>query len=129
MTELEIRKHLKTSTFGRQLYCFDQIDSTNSSAKSLAAQGIEEGAIVIAEEQRTGRGRFDRTWHSSPGLNLTFSIILRPNIHPRKIGVLSLYAGLAVTQGVMETSGLDATCKWPNDILVNRKKICGILCE
>ena len=129
MTEHDIKQHLRTKTFGRHIYCFDSIDSTNTYAKKLVSQDIEEGTLVIAEEQTAGRGRFDRTWHSSSGKNLTFSVIIRPNIIPQRIGILSLYAGLAVTEAVQELSNIPPACKWPNDVLVNGKKLCGILSE
>ncbi len=129
MTEHDIKQHLRTKTFGKNIFCFDSIDSTNTYAKKLLSQDIEEGTLVIAEEQSAGRGRFDRTWHSSSGKNLTFSVIIRPNIIPQRIGILSLYAGLAVTEAVQELSHISPTCKWPNDVLLNGKKLCGILSE
>jgi len=129
MTEHDIKQHLRTKTFGKRIFCFDSIDSTNTYAKKMASQDSEEGTLVIAEEQTAGRGRFDRTWHSSPGTNLTFSVIIRPNITPQRVGILSLYAGLAVTEAVQELSYTSPTCKWPNDVLVNGKKLCGILSE
>jgi BirA family biotin operon repressor/biotin-[acetyl-CoA-carboxylase] ligase len=129
MTERTIRQRLRTKHLGHKIYCFVTIDSTNSYAKSLAHQGIAEGALVIAEKQTEGRGRLGRTWTSEGGKNLTFSLLLRPTIQPGSIGILSLAAGVAVTQTIREVSGLAAECKWPNDVLVDGRKVCGILSE
>jgi BirA family biotin operon repressor/biotin-[acetyl-CoA-carboxylase] ligase len=129
MTELEIKKYLTTKIFGNKIHCFDSIDSTNTYAKTLASQGSGEGTIVIAEEQTAGRGRFDREWLSTPGENLTFSVLLRPKISPLNIGVLSLYAGVSVTQALKGFLNITPSCKWPNDVLLDGKKCCGILCE
>src|SRR5207249_3640832 len=119
--------HLSTRIFGKKIYCLDVIDSTNNYAKALASQEAEEGTVVVAEYQGAGRGRFGRTWVSAPGQNLTFSVIIRPSMPPQGIGVISLYAGLAVANAVHELCGVAPTCKWPNDVLLNDKKICGIL--
>jgi BirA family biotin operon repressor/biotin-[acetyl-CoA-carboxylase] ligase len=129
MTENEIRDRLTSRLFGRKIYSFDSIDSTNTYAKSLAQAGEPEGAIVIAEEQSSGRGRFDRKWHSSPEKNLTFSILLRPNIPADKIGLVSLYGAIAVCRAVEQGTQLKPRCKWPNDVLIDKKKVCGILSE
>ncbi len=129
MTESDIRKCLDTNLFGKIIHCFDVLDSTNTYTKKLALQGAEEGTVVLAEEQISGRGRFERKWISSGGKNLTFSVIVRPNISPQRIGILSLYAALAVTKGILELLEQPPTCKWPNDVLLNGKKVCGILSE
>ncbi|HEV8538295.1 MAG TPA: biotin--[acetyl-CoA-carboxylase] ligase [Bacteroidota bacterium] len=129
MTEQDIREHLSTKTFGKQIYCLDTVDSTNSYAKRLASQGAEEGTVVSAEGQFAGRGRFNRTWISSPGKNLTFSLIIRPKLRPEMIGILSLYAAVALAQSVKAISTTLPACKWPNDVLIDGKKVCGILSE
>lgn len=129
MTREEIERHLRTSVFGRTIFAFDALDSTNSFAKSLVQQGAEEGTVVIAEEQYAGRGRFGRRWHSMPGKNLTFSLVIRPEISPKVIGLLSLYAGLAVAETLERHVSVMPFCKWPNDVMIDGKKICGILSE
>ncbi len=129
MTDAAIERHLATKSFGRPLRIFDSLGSTNDEAKRLAAAGAPEGTVVVAIEQRAGRGRQDRTWHAEPGKNLTFSIILRPRIDPASLGIVSLFASVAVANTVSALSGKRAGCKWPNDVLLGGKKISGILCE
>lgn len=129
MTEDEIRQYLKTKKFGQTIYAFDTINSTNAYAKSLVSMGCAEGTLIIAEEQSKGRGRAGRSWFSEKGNNLTFSIILKPKITPDSIGILSLYASLAVAQSIENIVHLIPECKWPNDVLLSGKKVCGILSE
>ncbi len=129
MTADDIRQHLTSETFGRSLHLFDSLESTNDTAKRLASQGAPEGTVVIALEQRSGRGRQNRTWISEPGKNLTFTVILRPRITPEFLGIVSLYASVAVATSVSSLTGKEAGCKWPNDVVISGKKISGILCE
>ncbi|MBI1803836.1 MAG: biotin--[acetyl-CoA-carboxylase] ligase [Ignavibacteriae bacterium] len=125
---VEIAERLTTRTFGRRIFSFDSIDSTNSFAKNIAHE-VEEGTLVIAEEQTAGRGRLGRSWQSERENNLTFSIIIKPDILAEHLGVLSLYAGLAVTEALQAQTQLVPHCKWPNDVLIGGKKCCGILSE
>ncbi len=129
MTESKIREHLKTKIFGRRMYSLDSIDSTNTHLKSLAVEGAEEGTLVITEEQTAGKGRLGRTWQTQKGMNLTFSVLLRPNISANHLGIISIAAGVAVAEAIQELCKIQAECKWPNDILFDDKKLCGILCE
>jgi BirA family biotin operon repressor/biotin-[acetyl-CoA-carboxylase] ligase len=129
MTESEIRARLTTRILGKKLYVFDSVDSTNARAKTLALEGAGEGTLVITEDQSAGRGRQGRRWFSEKGKNLTFSIILAPAIPPTRLGVLSLSAGLAVAEAIQSTTGLPTECKWPNDVLLNSRKVSGILSE
>lgn len=129
MTEADVLRHLTTELFGRSLRVFDALDSTNDEAKRLACAGAPEGTVVVALEQRAGRGRQNRAWHSEAGKNLTFTLILRPRIDPASLGIVSLFASVAVANSVSGLSGKAAGCKWPNDVLVGGKKISGILCE
>ena len=129
MTREEIELNLRTEIFGRELHTFNSLDSTNRFAKTIAAHGAPEGTLVIAEEQFEGRGRRGRRWHSAPGANLTFSIIIRPRVPPRLIGLLSLYGGLAIAEALREMTPIRPVCKWPNDVLLDGKKVCGILSE
>ncbi|MBI4548998.1 MAG: biotin--[acetyl-CoA-carboxylase] ligase [Ignavibacteriae bacterium] len=129
MTIEDIKKHLTTTEFGKKIYAFESIDTTNTYAKTLALQGSNEGTLVIADDQLRGRGRLGRTWFSEKGKNLTFSFIVKPNIPPQSIGVLSLYAGVSVAAAIREVTGITPECKWPNDVFINGKKVCGILSE
>jgi BirA family biotin operon repressor/biotin-[acetyl-CoA-carboxylase] ligase len=129
MTEQEIRAHLTTKIFGKRIMIFDSLPSTNTHAKSLAINNAEEGTIVIAEEQTAGRGRLGRSWHTEPGKNLTFSLIIQPHLSPDHVGIISLYASVAVTSALTTVASVQLQCKWPNDVLINGRKCCGILSE
>jgi BirA family biotin operon repressor/biotin-[acetyl-CoA-carboxylase] ligase len=89
----------------------------------------EEGTLVIAEEQTVGKGRQGRTWISEKGKNLTFSVVVKPNNFQEVSGLLPLCAGLAVVEAIQSCTAINAECKWPNDVLIDNKKVCGILCE
>ncbi|MEN6374739.1 MAG: biotin--[acetyl-CoA-carboxylase] ligase [Smithella sp.] len=126
----EIRDRLQTTILGKQdIYRYASTDSTNNRAKELAAQGAAEGVLVIAEEQAHGRGRLDRPWFSPGGENIYASFILRPSLPPSTASRMVLLTAVAAAEALMETTGLRATIKWPNDILVNGRKIVGILLE
>lgn len=128
MNEADIL-NFRTRLIGRPVVVRGKTESTNSDAKTLAAAGCTEGTLVIAEEQTAGRGRQGRTWHSRAGENLTFSFVLRPPLPDDKLGVIPLLAGLAAARGVARVVGLSPVCKWPNDLLLNGRKFCGILAE
>ncbi len=106
-----------------------ELDSTQRLARDLARAGAEEGTTVIAESQSAGRGRLGRQWHSPPGVNLYCSVILRPPLAPAAVPCLALVTGLAVADAVRAVTGLVATLKWPNDVLVGGRKVAGILTE
>lgn len=129
MTEQDLRKYFLTRRIGSKITVFDTLDSTNTYAKSLPFSDLTEGTVIIAEEQHSGRGRHGRTWISSKGLNLTFSIILKPIMPIEQLGMISLLAGLAVCEAISLTTTLLPTCKWPNDVLIGGKKCAGILSE
>lgn len=116
------------------------VASTGSTNADLLAAGGPEGQVLVAEEQTSGRGRMGRTWVSQPGAALTFSVLLRPFVipvahpdwaplPPERVGWLPLLAGVAVARGIREASGLPATLKWPNDVLIDGRKLAGILAE
>lgn len=128
-TERELRRGLKTKTFGNKIYTFQTIDSTNNCGKVLAGVGATEGVVVIAEEQTAGKGRLGRTWQANAGENLTFSLLLRPRVSPDVLNLLPLYVAVAAAEAIERASNLRIDCKWPNDLLVNNKKIGGILIE
>lgn len=125
----EILKKLRTETFGRTIFSFESIDSTNSFAKSLDRSRAPHGTVVISDEQTAGRGRMNRTWSSIKGENLLFSVILYPEIGFEKISLLPFAGALAVVDAVESVTGLSSTCKWPNDVLINGRKVCGMLLE
>ncbi len=121
---------LRTRRFGRALRAFATIGSTNTEAAAWAAEGAPEGAVVLAELQTAGRGRMGRTWEARAGRNLTFSVVLRPSLPPERFGLLTLAASVAVAETVASfTAPLDAEIKWPNDVLLEGRKCCGMLLE
>jgi BirA family biotin operon repressor/biotin-[acetyl-CoA-carboxylase] ligase len=113
---------------GAKLLMLDVLESTSLTLRELAQDGEPEGTVVVAEEQRAGRGRLGRGW-SSPKGGLWFSVLLRPPVLPPEAPKLTLLAGVAVARALKNTLGLDARLKWPNDVLVQGKKLCGILSE
>ena len=129
LTEIEIKWQLKTEVIGRRIYCYKEIDSTNDAASNLASSGEKEGGVVIAEYQTKGRGRLGRKWVSPRAKGAYLSVILRPDISPREVSIMTLLSSLSVAKAVRETLDLPAFIKWPNDILINRQKVCGILTE
>lgn len=118
-----------TGSFERDIYVLDSIDSTQTMAKDMARRLCREGTIVISEEQTSGRGRLDRTWNSPAGNNLYMSVITYPLMEPSMLHLINLAAGLAVVSSIRKTSNLDCSLKWPNDVLFEERKICGILSE
>lgn len=124
----KIRQNLRTAWLGRNIHYFVEVDSTNDVAKTLAEQGAEEGTIVIAETQTRGRGRLGRRWESPKG-GVWLSIILKPRLKSKELVKLNLLAAVAVSRTIREEYGLAAEVKWPNDVLIDWKKICGILAE
>ncbi len=128
----EIQRHLATTRFGRRLECFETIDSTNVVAARLAREGAPEGTLVLAERQTAGRGRLGRSWVSPARVNLYASFVLRPTLAPADAPQLALAAAVAVARAltVLPHLGRDRVAiKWPNDCLVDGKKIAGILTE
>mgnify|MGYP000986537667 CR=1 FL=1 len=124
----EISEGLETKTIGREIYHLYETNSTNDEAKSLAANGGIEGTLVVAERQVKGKGRLGRLWISPQG-GIWISIILRPEFQPFEAPKLTLAAALAVTRVLRDKTNLEAQIKWPNDIFINSKKVCGILTE
>jgi BirA family biotin operon repressor/biotin-[acetyl-CoA-carboxylase] ligase len=120
---------LDTQILGQPLHFFPTIDSTNTYAARLAREGAPEGTTVIADSQSGGKGRLGRSWASPPGVNLYLSVILRPPVSTAVAPQLNLLAAIAVADAVSETTRLSPAIKWPNDILVAEKKVCGILAE
>jgi BirA family biotin operon repressor/biotin-[acetyl-CoA-carboxylase] ligase len=129
LTKDSLSAGLATSKFGKKLFVFESIDSTSACARTLAEAGTDDGAVVFAEFQQSGKGRQERTWESGPCENILFSTILRPTIAREQLGFLTFYAAVAVAHAVEQTCGVHVECKWPNDLLLNKKKFCGILLE
>lgn len=126
----EITEGLKTKVLGRkEIFYFDCIDSTNNKAKELASKGAEEGTLVVAEQQTAGRGRKGRSWFSETKQGICLSLILRPLIPPSQISQMTLMTAVAIAETLSDLSDIDIKIKWPNDILVNGKKLSGILTE
>jgi BirA family biotin operon repressor/biotin-[acetyl-CoA-carboxylase] ligase len=129
LTPPEVRPLLRTKWMGRKIHHFHATDSTNSMAYQLALQGAEEGEIVIAESQKKGRGRLGRKWFSPPSVNLYLSVILRPEIPPQQVSLMTLMAAVATANAIHKFSGLQPVIKWPNDILLKNRKVAGLLNE
>jgi BirA family biotin operon repressor/biotin-[acetyl-CoA-carboxylase] ligase len=126
----EIREGLKTNVFGKcDIAYFGETDSTNIRAEHLAAEGAPEGAVVIAEKQTQGKGRRGRYWFSPSGEGIYASVVLRPRISPHEAPKLTLMASVAVAETILSVTSLRVNIKWPNDIIVNGKKLAGILTE
>jgi len=123
-----IRPRLKTSVVGRHLFLFGEVESTNAVLRHLARSGATEGTVVLAEGQRQGRGRLGQEWFSPSGLNLYASVLFRERLTLRAAPVFSFIASLAVADAVKEL-GLHPAIKWPNDVLVDGKKVGGSLQE
>jgi len=108
---------------------FATIDSTMLEAARLAEAGCAHGTVVIADEQTAGQGRHGRRWHSEPGAGLYASIVLRPELRPDSLPVLTLALGLAAADAIAETSGLKCDLRWPNDVMLEGRKVAGILVQ
>ena len=124
-----IQARLETACLGRRIYYLPETDSTNRVAAELAGRGEFEGTVVITDFQRRGRGRLNRTWQSPPFENLLFSIILRPDDKVANVLTLTLVFSLAVSRTLSAALGKDINVKWPNDVVCEGRKLCGILAE
>ena len=124
-----LEKSLAGKFIGRPLYYYPEIGSTNDEAFRLGIAGAPEGTAVIADSQTKGKGRLQRVWHSPPGSNIYTSILLRPNYSPDQAPQISIAAGVAVAEIINEYCPGQVQLKWPNDVLLNKKKVCGILAQ
>ncbi|MBI4385126.1 MAG: biotin--[acetyl-CoA-carboxylase] ligase, partial [Nitrospinae bacterium] len=129
LTPERIKTGLNSSVIGSEVLVFGEIASTNDLARDYLAKNFPEGLTVVADSQTRGRGRLGRAWHSAPGLGLYFSVLLRPRIDARHMPRLALMASVAVADAIGEFVRSAAKLKWPNDVLLNGKKTCGILSE
>lgn len=128
LTSEEIQSFLRTKYVGKNIIYYESIGSTNSKAKELAEIGEEHGTVIISEEQTTGRGRLGRDWVSPKYKGIWMSIILRPSITTQNISQITLIGAAAVQKAIFEM-GIKTAIKWPNDIVLSSKKVCGILTE
>jgi BirA family transcriptional regulator, biotin operon repressor / biotin---[acetyl-CoA-carboxylase] ligase len=124
-----LRQRLKGSMFGKRVYHFFKVDSTNRVAMELGHAGEHEGTVVIAEEQTAGRGRAGHSWHSERATGIYVTILLRPKLAPVQAPLLTMMAGVSAFTAIREQTGLHLDLKWPNDILYRGKKLGGILTE
>ena len=126
----EFNKTYRGDIIGREVIVLESAVSTNDFALEIGRDRKEpEGIVVIADEQTGGRGRFDRKWISPPGVNLYCSVILKPDFVSGDVQLVTLAAAVAVASAIRDNAGINAEIKWPNDILVNNRKVCGILVE
>lgn len=130
LLDIEILTGLDTIKWGKEeLYTFEEIDSTNIYAKKLASTGKPEGTVVVAEEQTLGKGRLGRKWESPRGKGIWLSFILRPPILPAQAPKITFVVAVGMVRALKKALNIEAKIKWPNDILINKKKVCGILTE
>lgn len=125
----ELMTELETTWIGAEIHYYDTIDSTNLEAKRLAEQGAPHGTLVVADCQNQGRGRRGRAWTEQKGTGIAMSLVLRPEIPVECSSMLTLVTALAVAEGIKDAAKVDVQIKWPNDIILHGKKVCGILTE
>jgi BirA family biotin operon repressor/biotin-[acetyl-CoA-carboxylase] ligase len=124
-----LEKILAGKNFGQKVYYYSETGSTNDVAFSLGLDGASEGTVVIADSQNKGKGRMQRVWHSPPGANIYTSVILRPKIQLSKASQIPIMAGVAVADTLNKYCPDKVCLKWPNDVLIDGKKVCGILAQ
>lgn len=129
MTEAEIKSLMHTDWVAKEVLYFDTIDSTNTKAQELAEKGYQSGTLVVADKQESGKGRRGRSWVSPSGTGIFMTLMIKLDINPNNASMLTLVAALAVAKAITSVTGEEAMIKWPNDIVVNGKKVCGILTE
>jgi BirA family biotin operon repressor/biotin-[acetyl-CoA-carboxylase] ligase len=129
LTAWEIQAGLGTDQIGKKVHFFLNVDSTNTAAFRLALNGASEGEMVVVESQHAGKGRMGRQWESPSGVNIYLSIILRPPFPPSKIPLITLMTAVACAEAIEEVTGVLPVIKWPNDLLIEDKKLGGILTE
>ena len=125
----ELESRMNTRWAGHPVTFYESLGSTNQQAKSDAENGAAQGALVVADMQTAGRGRRGRAWSSPAGTNAYFTLILKPSYKPESASMVTLVMALAVAEGIRSTCGVDAGIKWPNDIVADGRKVCGMLTE
>ena len=129
LNSFELGQDLKTKVLGRNIVYFPELDSTNSYAKKIASEGCVDGTAVIADRQTSGRGRLGRKWESAAGSGIYMSVVLRPHFLMPGVQIMTIAASVAAVNAIKEVTGIEAGIKWPNDVLLNGRKVCGILTE
>ena len=129
MSKAEIESLVDTKWAGKNVVYYDEIDSTNNRAKEAGDNGAAHGTLFVADMQVAGKGRRGRVWKSPSGSSIYMTILLYPDIPPVKAPQLTLLMAIAVAEGIQEVTGLETKIKWPNDIVYQGKKLCGILTE
>ena len=127
--KMNILNQLETTWAGKTCLCFDVLESTQEYAKELAKASFVHGTLVVADRQTAGKGRRGRVWQSPKGTTISMSLCLEPKLQVENVAGLTLVMALAVAKGILEVTGEQPEIKWPNDIVLNSKKICGILTE
>ncbi|MST75147.1 biotin--[acetyl-CoA-carboxylase] ligase [Roseburia sp. MUC/MUC-530-WT-4D] len=129
MNKVELESIRNTTWAGQEIYYYDVTDSTNIRAKELAEEGHPSGTLVVADHQESGRGRRGRSWDSPSGTGIFMTLLLKPEMNPNHASMLTLVAAMAVARAISKCADTEALIKWPNDIVIGGKKICGILTE
>lgn len=129
ITKEELESLMKTEWAGRNIAYFDSVDSTNLRARQLGDEGSPNGTLVVSDCQTSGRGRRGHVWESPAGTCIYMSVLLRPQIPPDKASMLTLVAACSVAEGIRDCEDVELKIKWPNDIIINGKKLVGILTE
>jgi len=129
LSEQAITAALTTRRLGRPVRFFERVGSTNNVARQMAEAGAAEGLVVVADEQTAGKGRLNRSWWAPPGSSLLMSLLLRPSLPLLRAGQLAMCLGLGAVEGIEEVTGLRPALKWPNDLVVNGRKLGGMLVE
>lgn len=129
LSESELGSRIRTRWAGRNLSYLKETDSTNNDAKRCMEEGGVHGTLIVAERQTAGRGRRGKLWESPEGTAVYMTIGMKPEFAPDKVSMLTLVMALSVAEAIEEQSGLEAGIKWPNDVVVNKRKVCGILTE
>jgi len=124
-----IQSQLRAEHIGREIINYDSVGSTNDIAKRLVGESDKEGSVILAGSQTQGKGRLGKTWYSEENVGIYLSILLKPSLPPEQIAQITLVAGVALVQAINEFSRVRTFLKWPNDILLNGKKVAGILTE
>lgn len=127
--EKELKAYWDAKRWDGKLLYFPVVDSTNTKARQLAFEGYPSGTLIVAEQQEAGRGRNGRTWMSPKGDGIFMTLLLRPEIAPANASMITLVAAMATTAAIEKKMGCQAKIKWPNDIVISGKKVCGILTE
>lgn len=129
LSKNELESRMKTKWVGKRVVYFDETGSTNADARREADNDAPCGTLVVADCQKSGKGRRGRSWQSPAGTDIYMSLLLKPTFSPDIASMLTLVTAISVAEGIHQVTGLEAKIKWPNDIVVNRKKVCGILTE